>query len=316
MVIVPIEHWRMIEPHIQSFASELFRSVEKKVLDETSIKEVLRDLQARLRALTGNGLEDKSLDESAIPLVKLALSHQRRANAFWYERSKDKISDPALHDQLDAELRPLDEILRLSWLRGVRALRGPRLADYLTLQRVEEMENLERPKRQYDDKFHLLQSSSVLLQDLNYSREQCARRNAPVTLAFLDIDDFKQFNNDFGGETGVDRNMLPMFMRALEAHVYEHGHAYRFGGDEYLLLLPNMGLRFAVPFCHELQEKLSRVRYRDINRQPTVSIGLCEVDAESPLTDQEARERANKAKTFAKNNGKDCVATYRGDPFY
>jgi hypothetical protein len=44
----------------------------------------------------------------------------------------------------------------------------------------------------------------------------------------------------------------------------------------------------------------------------TVSIGLCIVDPDCPLTDRELLDRANRAKQFAKQNGKNRIATYRG----
>jgi hypothetical protein len=47
----------------------------------------------------------------------------------------------------------------------------------------------------------------------------------------LDIGLFKDFNTAFG-EPRVDRDVLPIFMSELEAHIYWHGYAYKFGGDE------------------------------------------------------------------------------------
>ena len=53
----------------------------------------------------------------------------------------------------------------------------------------------------------------------------------------FNIDKFKDFNTKYG-ETQIDVRLLPRFMAALEAHVYSRGFAYRFGGDEYVVLLP------------------------------------------------------------------------------
>lgn len=169
-------------------------------------------------------------------------------------------------------------------------------------------------ERQYDEKFHILQSPNLF-----HFRAKCEDREATLAVAFLDIDDFKKLNAAHN-ETKVDRNLLPRFMQTIESHVYHHGYAYRQGGDEYLVILPSISKPLAVDFFGELRRKLSELRYFDTSEQTTVSIGLCLAGPECPLTDRELRERANEAKEFAKKNGKNCIAIYQatqvaGDAF-
>ncbi len=118
--------------------------------------------------------------------------------------------------------------------------------------------------------------------------------------------------NTAHGETTVDRNLLPRFMQTLESHVYHHGFAYRQGGDEYLVLLPSLSKELAIDFLDELRRTLAAVKYPEIQGTPTVSIGACLAGPDCPLTDRELRDRANDAKKFAKENGKNCIATYEG----
>src|SRR5207247_1311212 len=130
------------------------------------------------------------------------------------------------------------------------------------------------PAREYDEKFHMLQSPALFLPDLRYFRAKCELRDRPLAVAFLDIDGFKKFN-EVHTETKVDRNLLPRFTQALEAHVYHHGYAYRQGGDEYLVLLPSLSKEFAIAFLDELRLKLASLKYPEIDGSTTVSIGLC-----------------------------------------
>ena len=101
--------------------------------------------------------------------------------------------------------------------------------------------------RQYDEKFHILQVPSFLLPDLGYFRARCEDRETPSAITFIDIDDFKSLNTRHH-ETKVDRNVLPRFMQAIEAHVFHHGYAYRQGGDEYLILVPSLSRPLAIAF--------------------------------------------------------------------
>ena len=99
-------------------------------------------------------------------------------------------------------------------------------------------------------------------------------------------------------------------MSELERHVFSRGSAYRLGGDEYLILLPNMSKDQAIPFLGGFQCRLKNVSYFEIESGPTVSIGVCEVRPDSELTDREVRQKADEAHVFAKNAGRDRIATF------
>src|SRR5262249_48661695 len=96
-----------------------------------------------------------------------------------------------------------------------------------------------------------------------------------------------------------------------EMQMFQHGFAYRYGGDEYACLIPNLSRSLTIHFLDELRVRLASVRYPDMPETTTVSIGFCYVDEDCPLTDREIEESANRAKTFAKANAKNCIATFR-----
>jgi diguanylate cyclase (GGDEF)-like protein len=196
---------------------------------------------------------------------------------------------------LEHEVKTLDALVNEAWFQQIDSLRLPRLKDFLPVQFIEAaMGNLiSLPTRQYDEKFHILQAPALFLPDLAYFRAKCEVRGAPLTIAFMDIDDFKPFNTDHG-ETKVDRNLLPLFMQTLEAQVYHHGFAYRQGGDEFLILLPSLSKSLAVEFLDELRCKLADIKYRDIEGTTTVSIGVCIADPDCPLTENSATARTRR----------------------
>src|SRR5205809_4649024 len=104
-------------------------------------------------------------------------------------------------------------------------------------------------------------------------------------------------------------------MQTVEAHVFHHGYAYRQGGDEYLILIPSLSRPLSIALFDELRCKLAGLKYPDIKEQTTVSIGLCIVEPDCPLTDRELRDCASQAKKFAKDHGRNCIATYPGPRF-
>jgi diguanylate cyclase (GGDEF)-like protein len=145
-----------------------------------------------------------------------------------------------------------------------------------------------------------------------FTSDECQHLHQCVR--WLDIDDFKMFNTLYG-EVEIDRRVLPKFMQVLEAHVFQHGFAYRYGGDEYVILLPNLSRELAIYFLNAIRLGVSEIRYAGIDGVTTVSVGFCYVDADCLLTDREIEARANKAKNFAKKQGKNRIATFKGTAF-
>ncbi len=248
------------------------------------------------------------IGDELIPLLKCMLVVVRRLRAV----KRDEFRAAAAHTEAVEILnRPVDELdafMEKDWLQETKSLILPNLTDFVVLSVLEEKRvsgNL--PARRYEDKFGVLQTSSLFLDDLRYFRAQCELRGVPLIVAFLDIDNFKEFNTRHTEEV-IDRDLLPRFASALEAHVYNHGYGYQQGGDEYLVLLPNMSEDWGTRFLCEFQRRLEKVEYRGIPQGPTVSIGLCHVTNGCFLTDREIRERANWAKNHAKGAGRNCIS--------
>jgi diguanylate cyclase (GGDEF)-like protein len=249
-------------------------------------------------------------------LLKRVLIDQRRENAEAIDLPLQKAVDPQLIRMLKRDLFSLEHLMAAAWFQETTALRVPELTDYLSIRHAEAAlaEPLALRVREYDEKFHILEAPSLFLPDLAYYRRRARFRSVPVAVAYLDIDDFKAYNTRYT-ETRVDLDLLAPFMEAVEAHVFSHGHAYRFGGDEYVLTLPNMGLDWAVMFLKELSKRIAETAYRGIDKAPTVSAGLVIVDVDCVLTDREVQGRANAAKNHAKVTEKGRIASFAGALF-
>jgi len=237
----------------------------------------------------------------------------RRHRAAETERLTEKTFHLELAASLEEEVKALESLTSEMAFLQTAQLRLPKLKDFLPVQFIESaaVGQVALQPRQHDEKFHILQAPSLFFPDVAYFRSKCEDRETPLAIAFLDIDGFKAFNSRYM-DTKVDRNLLPRFMQTIEAHIYHHGFAYRQGGDEYLILIPSFSRPLAIGFLDELRARLANLSYPEIEEKTTVSIGLCIVDPDCPLTDRELLDRANKAKEFAKNQGKNRIATYSG----
>jgi diguanylate cyclase (GGDEF)-like protein len=249
------------------------------------------------------------------PLLKRVLLVWRRGKTEEYERFKDTTINPEVLQSFDSKIAEIDQVLNIPSLRDVDPTRLPMLVDYLPIQKIESLPQFQHSMREraYDEKFHILQAPDLFSTDFAFYRTRCELRAKSLIIAFLDIDNFKALNTEFGHDS-VDRYVLPFFMRSLEASVYNHGFAYRFGGDEYMVLLPNFSRDIGIAFLEELRLKIGDLKYQ-ISTRTTVSIGMCCVSNDCSLTDRELTERAGKAMQYAKGKGRDRVATFNSPSY-
>ncbi len=287
----------------------------RETLEELDI--ITHQLAARPQA-TQRAVSDPwpacTVHEIHARMLKRVVVVQRRALAQEIDGPRQKTTHGEAIRFLERELRALDALLLSPWCLASTPARIPRLTDYVSIHHAEGI----RPQltalqpREYDDKFRILLRASAFLPDLAAYRARCELRGLTIAALFLDIDDFKAFNTRHG-ETRVDRDLLAPFMQLLEAHSFAHGHAYRLGGDEFGVLLPNVDAAAALAFAAGFARALAVLRYPGIDERPTVSTGLVTVGPDCFLTEREVQERADRAKAFAKLAGKRCVAGYASE---
>ena len=295
-----------------TFGAEVVDIVREQMrgFEPPEVREVIEELEV-VSSQLGRGSRSSSVHPIHARLLKRLIINQRREFARAAEGPRHMTAHRGAIRFLERETAVLETMMASPWFLEVTPAKVPHLTDFMSIRYAEEAlgGTLELAAREYDEKFHILEAPTLLLPDLAYYRARCALRSCGVAVAYLDVDDFKSYNTRYS-ETRVDRDLLPTLMEAIEAQVFAHGHAYRFGGDEYAMLLPNIARGAAIRFLLELQARLAATEYVGIEHPPTVSIGLCHVPVDCPLTDAEVIERANLAERFAKAQRKGSIAGY------
>ncbi|WP_299231041.1 diguanylate cyclase [uncultured Halomonas sp.] len=137
-----------------------------------------------------------------------------------------------------------------------------------------------------------------------------ARQRRTASLVMLDIDHFKVINDRHGHATG-DR-VLVTLAKYLESSLRQHDLCGRWGGEEFLLVLPDTPSDHAHPLVRRLTEQLRRLGLTaDDGNTPvliTASAGIAEWQPGEGY--QTAIERADRALLAAKRQGRDrcCLA--------
>lgn len=295
-------------------ANEVVRRIEAEVGPRT-MSQNMSTLMAIFSNVNGVLSESKQepakIHEKYLPALKMAILEERLRLANQIDDQRRKVSNADVSTMLEQRLRAFDALMNNDWFYKTEAAKFPRLTDVLTIECAEAVMGGSAPvEREYDEKFHILQAPSLFGLDLDRFRVTCGMRDLSIAVAFMDIDDFKNFNKDFTYPV-IDLHLLPRFMALLEGHVFGRGFAYRYGGDEYVVTLPNADTEDGIRIARSLQRKLARVEYPHITRKPTVSIGICEVGPGCPLTNGEIYARAEAAKDMAKNERKGAITVYR-----
>ncbi|MFC4452449.1 GGDEF domain-containing protein [Deinococcus sonorensis] len=143
------------------------------------------------------------------------------------------------------------------------------------------------------------------MQRLARLREQ-ARQGPPSVVVLLDLDHFKRVNDTYGHAVGDA--VLIRVVRALSAEIRDQDCLARFGGEEFVVILHDLGLEAAQEVCHRLRSVLERLVWDDVaaGLQMTASFGLARLDGRRDL--KATLRAADEALYAAKAAGRNAVS--------
>tara|TARA_R110002033_G_scaffold82668_3_gene133566 strand:+ start:15514 stop:17319 length:1806 start_codon:yes stop_codon:yes gene_type:complete len=111
--------------------------------------------------------------------------------------------------------------------------------------------------------------------DLVLQIAEAERQKLPISCLMIDVDHFKHFNDRFGHDAGDA--VLRELGRTLSNSARQQDMAFRYGGEEFLLLIPGIGADRALLRAEEIRERIADldIRYGGETLGPvTVSIGV------------------------------------------
>ena len=128
------------------------------------------------------------------------------------------------------------------------------------------------------------------------------------SLLFIDLDDFKIFNDLYGHDFGD--KVLQKVADILRATVCEHSVICRYGGDEYAVLIKGQNVNYALHIANQLVDIISQpIKCNDIDINLTISIGISSYP-ESGTTHQALLKNADYAMYEQKWLGRNGICVY------
>ncbi|MGU5679805.1 diguanylate cyclase [Aeromonas allosaccharophila] len=155
------------------------------------------------------------------------------------------------------------------------------------------------------DSLTQVHNRAALDERLEQEYKRWLRYRTPLCMAIIDIDHFKNINDNYGHMAGD--KALKVVAKALQSALRDTDFIARFGGEEFVVLLPNINPdKFQKPL-ETLRQTIKSIpfRFRDAKVEITISIGATLFkEGDNP---SDVFERADKALYHAKNTGRDQV---------
>jgi diguanylate cyclase (GGDEF)-like protein len=167
------------------------------------------------------------------------------------------------------------------------------------LEKVNQLTIIDNLTGLYNDRqFHYL---------LDYELERARRSETELSLVFIDLDHFKQVNDTFGHLTGS--RLLKEVGQVIRRNTRKVNHAARYGGDEFVILLPGTDQEGALGMINNLRQILLAEDFRADDGTPlkvTASFGIATYPIHA-ATKEELVRLADAAMYEVKNTTRDGV---------
>ncbi|HYN42806.1 MAG TPA: diguanylate cyclase [Thermoanaerobaculia bacterium] len=159
-----------------------------------------------------------------------------------------------------------------------------------------------------------LANRAVLFDRLSLEIARAKRHGHPVALGIVDLDSFKPFNDRYGHVAG-DR-LLVAVGRALLDSIRDTDLAARFGGDEFVVLLPEADATQAVACLERIRLRIARARVAGAEEGDTASAGIAVFDptVRASVSVSAWLRQADAALYAAKAAGRNRVLVAHGAP--
>lgn len=135
--------------------------------------------------------------------------------------------------------------------------------------------------------------------------ERSHRYKTQLCVALFDIDNFKSINDMYGHNVGDA--ILAHLAKVVKNAIRVNDTFGRWGGEEFLLILPHVSQEEARIVCEKIRFLISKTAFENVN-EVTCSFGLCEYSAN--MSFDMLINRCDKAMYQAKNLGKNCVSVF------
>jgi len=133
------------------------------------------------------------------------------------------------------------------------------------------------------------------------------RNTTPLSILMIDIDKFKTINDTYGHDIGDEA--IKFLANQITQSIRQSDLSARFGGEEFVIMLPDANLENSVKFANRFRKKIENSVLKGLEKKIsfTVSIGVAQIDYKEENALHKAFLRMDKALYHSKHNGRNQV---------
>jgi len=199
-----------------------------------------------------------------------------------------------------AKLMRENETLRLELEEALLEVRDKNVQLEASLRRVEEMAATDPLTGLYNRRHFSKVFDQLFAEAQRYKKD--------LSCAMIDLDGYKQLNDTFGHQIGDQ--LLVLAGRVISANMRRMDVAARYGGDEFVLLLPHATAEEAAEVVNRIRAEYKQASASILKRAQgvTMSVGIGSIERQRPAGADQLVAMADTALYRAKSAGRDRIA--------
>ena len=241
-----------------------------------------------------NWIADVVLNEASLVVCDCTLIPMANGNSLFIAETVD--SDPAVQQTIERLNRQV-KMFKVESESAKKIARNKQIEMESVMIQAREVAQI--------DALTFLFNRRMIVRELQDEVLRAERYNNTLSISIIDVDKFKLVNDTYGHPVGDE--VLKQVACQLRDHIRHPDTVGRYGGEEFLILLPNSDAKAAteqaVRLGKEIREMVVTIKEHEL--KVTVSIGIAQFKAGVDTWDT-LLNRADNAMYEAKNSGRDC----------
>jgi len=276
---------------------DIKRFIKKRVeLDKEEVKSKISTLDKILNDINKKIIE--LIDSSDISADQVRTIKNDLTNMSLKDGSFESIQEKLLHiaTSLECETQGLSQKMSENQ-KTITLLHS----------RVRKLENalISAKKESKEDFLTSVATKRALTSELKRVEEAYKRYKTDYILCFLDIDHFKVVNDTYGHEAGDV--ILATLGRILRKYMREVDFVGRYGGEEFLAILPNIDLEQGISFADKIRNIIDNYKFIYKNERINVKISCGIAQRSKCKSEKDTVASADKMLYKAKQSGRNQV---------
>lgn len=187
-----------------------------------------------------------------------------------------------------------------------KKIKNPKIIEIKLFQKTQQETLIDELTQLYNYRY--------LIKAMDCEISRANRYKTPLSFVFLDVDDFKNYNDTNGHFTG--NKALKQLSNIIKKTVREVDIVARYGGEEFALILPETNKDGGAIISERIRKKIERSKFINEAKQPlknfTISAGISTLHVDAS-TRTDLIKKADQALYRAKSRGKNQICLYEDE---